>query len=524
PCLYVQDSPRFPWRGWMLDSVRHFFNKDEVKQLIDTMAMHKLNMFHWHLDDDSGWRLEIQKYPLLTQTSAWRTDIMWNLNPRSSTAWDATGTNYGGYYSQADAREIVEYARQRHITIVPEIEMPGHSSSALYAYPQYACMCPVGCSNQYSLNVTSYIGGAFCIARPETTNFLHDVLTEVMQVFPGPYIHIGGDEVRYTNWMNHALDQAMTNSLGISGTGLTPWQKYQAWFTQGIANWIKSQGRTMIGWSEIMNGGTITNAALMDWLTGTSSKAIQAATNGENVVMTATTNMYINKWETGTDQNGGGVVWSNEPPGQSGLVLLTNVYNYEPIPVGLPAAYTNRILGAQGNSWSEWIPSLNNMQFRMYPRLCAIAEVDWTQPALKNWTDFTNRLVTHKLRLNRAGVNYNPSGTPPELATWGLGPATYSTLSWNITSSVTNAGEIDISFCWKTGSNGLDVAWAALSENGAEIDRDTHAGFTGVSPVKPAYILRLPALRPGATYTLSASVQGRGGTNSTGIIYRPNWD
>jgi hexosaminidase len=523
PCVYIQDWPRFPWRGWMLDTTRHFFNKDEVKILLDTMAVHKLNTFHWHLDDDSGWRLEILKYPLLTQLSGWRTDTMFGLNPRSSTAWDDTGTNYGGYYTQAEVREIVAYAAQRHITIVPEIEMPGHSSSALYAYPQYACLC-AACSNQYSLNVTSYIGGAFCIARPETTNFLHDVLSEVMDLFPGQYIHIGGDEVRFTNWMNHALDQAMTNTLGISGSGLTVWQKYQSWFTQGIANWLKSKGRTMIGWSEIMNGGTITNAALMDWLTGSQSKAIQAATNGENVVMTATTTLYINKWETAADSSGTGVIWSNEPPAQSGLVLLTNVYAYEPIPAGLSAAFTNRILGAQGNSWSEWIPSLQNMQFRMYPRLCAIAEVDWTAPALKNWTDFTNRWESHKLRLAKMGVNFNPYGTPGAVGTWGSAPASYSTNNWDITSSVASAGELDFSFCWKTGSNGLDIAWVALAENGVEIDRDTHAGFTGVTPSKPLYVLRLGARRPDATYTLSASVQGRGGTNSTGVVYRPNWD
>ena len=209
----------------MLDSVRHFFNKDEVKQLLDTMALHKLNMFHWHLDDDSGWRLEILKWPLLTQVSAWRTDIMWDINPRSSTAWREDGL-YGGFYTQAEAREIVEYAAQRHITVVPEIEMPGHSSSALAAYPQFACGytndCPTCYNGPYSLNVTSYVGGVFCIARPETMSFLQDVLTEVMDVFPGPYIHIGGDEVNFTNWRRHSLDQALTNSLGTSGHASVP--------------------------------------------------------------------------------------------------------------------------------------------------------------------------------------------------------------------------------------------------------------------------------------------------------------
>ena len=521
PCVYIQDAPRFPWRGWMLDSVRHFFNKDEVKQMIDAMTMNKLNTLHWHLDDDSGWRIEIKKWPLLTQVGAWRTNIMFGLNPRSTEAYNDTGL-YGGYYTQDEIREIVAYAWQRHITIVPEIEMPGHSTAALTSYPQFSCNGGVGdcasCSNvPYSLSVTSYVGGVFCVARPETMSFLQDVLTEVMALFPSPFIHIGGDEVNFGNWNKHSLDQALTNSIGTANM-----QVYQRYFTQQIANWIKSKGRTMMGWSEIMNGGTVTNASLMDWL---NTRAAQAATNSEYVVMAPSSTLYINKWETATNTSGGGVIWSNEPPGQSGLCTLTNVYAFEPIPAGLPAAYTNFILGAEGPAWSEFIPSLQNLQFRVFPRLCAIAEVDWTPAALKNWTDFTNRLEVHKQRLARMGVNYNPYATPPAVGTWTAPISTnYTTLSWDITSSVTARGEIDVSFCWKTGANGLDIAWVALLENGAEIDRDTHAGFTGTSPVKPAYILRLPARRPGAIYTLQASGAGRGGTASNGTIYRTNWD
>jgi len=523
PCVYIQDQPRFPWRGWMLDSVRHFFNKDEVKQLLDAMALTKLNVLHWHLDDDSGWRIEIQKWPLLTQVGAWRTNIMFGLNPRASTAWREDG-NYGGFYTQDDVREIVAYAAQRHITIVPEIEMPGHSSAALAAYPQFACGCPTCANGPYSLSVTSYVGGVFCIARPETMSFLQDVLLEVIRLFPGEYIHIGGDEVNFGNWRKHALDQALTNSLGTADM-----QKYQGYFTQQIANWIKSQGRTMIGWSEIMNGGLVTNAAVMDWLTGSSSRAVQTATNRQYVVMSPTTTLYINKWETSPTGDGNFVCWSNEPPAQSGYVPLSSVYAYEPIPANLPAAYTNYILGAEGPCWSEWIPSLLNMQFRLFPRLAAIAEVDWTPAALKDWADFTNRLVVHKQRLARMGINYNPSATPPEIGTWtpAQTPTAYSTRTWDLTSSVTGPGEVDVSFCWKAGANGLDIAWAALLENGVEIDRDTHAGFTysgRVTTNRPAYVLRLPGYRHGAAYTLSASVRGRGGTDSAGIVYRTNWD
>jgi hexosaminidase len=533
PCVFIQDAPRFPWRGWMLDSVRHFFNKDEVKQLLDGMALNKLNTFHWHLDDDAGWRLEILKWPRLTEIGAWRTDIMFGLNPRSSTAWDEDG-RYGGYYTQADIREIVAYATQRHITIVPEIEMPGHSTAALAAYPQFSCDgghgdCPTCANGPYSLNVTSYVGGVFCPARPETLSFLKDVLTEVIGLFPGPYIHIGGDEVSFGNWNKHSLDQAMTNSLGLTNSpGISAMQKYQSYFTQQIATWVKSQGRTMIGWSEIMNGGTVSNAALMDWINGSGSRALQAATNQEFVVMTPSAVMYLNKWETGSAAgNGGNVIWSNEPPGQSGFVPLSSVYNFEPIPAGLTNSATNYFLGAQGNTWAEYIPSLLNMEFKTYPRLCAVAELNWTPAALKNFTGFTNRLVTHEQRLAQMGVNYNPSAVPPQIGKWFQSQIStnYSSLAWDLTGSVDAAGEIDVSFCWKSGANGLDIAWAALEENGIEIDRDTHDGFTGPSsPVKPAYVLRLPARRAGATYTLRASVAGRGGTASNGTVYRPNWD
>jgi hexosaminidase len=536
PCVYIQDQPRFPWRGWMLDSVRHFFTVDEVKQMIDAMVVTKLNTLHWHLDDDSGWRIEIKKWPLLTQVGAWRPYTnsfgtgtnLWGLNPRAMTPPNEDGL-YGGYYTQDQIREVVAYAAQRHVTIVPEIEMPGHSTAALTAYPQFSCDGGVGnclsCSNvPHSLSVTSYIGGVFCIARPETMSFLQDVLTEVMDLFPSHFIHIGGDEVRFTNWNNHVLDQQMTNSLGTGSM-----QVYQSYFTQQIANWLKSKGRTMMGWSEIMNGGTVTNASLMDWL---NTRAVQAATNSEYVVMAPSATLYINKWETATSDSGGGVVWSNEPPGQSGRCSLTNVYAYEPIPATLPAPFTNFILGCEGPAWSEWIPSLQNLQFRVFPRLCAISEVDWTLASQKNWTDFTNRLETHKLRLKRMGVNFNPHATPPVLGTWTTPLSTnYTALTWDITSSVTEPGEIDVSFCWKSGANGMDIEWAALLENGIEIDRDTHAGFTGLTPftgasipIRPVYILRLPARRPGAIYTLRASVSGRGGTASNGTVYRPNWN
>jgi hexosaminidase len=349
-----------------------------------------------------------------------------------------------------------------------------------------------------------------------------------------PFIHIGGDEVSLVsgNWNKHVLDQAITNSLGLTNTpgGSSAMQKYQSWFTQKIADFINSRGWTMMGWSEIMNGGTVTNAGLMDWIDGSGSRATQAATNGEPVVMTSSAELYLNKWQTGTSSSGGGVVWSNEPPGQSGLVTMSTVYNFEPVNSFLLAdtnGYATNIIGIQGNTWGEYIPSLKNMEFRTYPRLCAVAESGWTPRTLKSLSNFNTRLAVHKLRLTQMGVNYNPEATPPAAGSWSSGQIStnYTQLVWDISNKISSAGEIDLSFCWKSGANGLKIQWAALEENGVELDRDTHDGLAqSGTQSRVQYALRLRSLRPGATYTIRASVAGNGGTTSSGIVYLPLWD
>jgi hexosaminidase len=495
PCVYIQDQPRFPWRGWMLDVSRHFFNKQEIKLLLDAMALHKLNTFHWHLVDDNGWRIEILKYPLLTQTGAWRTGIGWSLNPRASLAWNASG-QYGGYYTQADIREVVAYAQQRHITIVPEIEMPGHSGAVLSAYPQYG---PPG-ANIYSP----------AVAMP----FLQDVLTEVMGLFPGKYIHTGGDEVDGSSWTTYGPDIAKMKELGIDPASGT--SQYQHWFSGQIANFLQSKRRAMIGWSEIEYGGVLPNAALMDWL---DNETVAAAQAGQYVVRSPNGNCYFDYYERT------GVTWSLEPPAIGGNVPLSTVYAFEPVPSNLASQYTRYILGAQANTWCEYIPSLLNVEFKSYPRLCAMAELAWTPAASKNYTDFTNRLVLGQQRLAQMGVNYN-RGAVPQIGAWtpDQTPTNYTTFQWDVTTNVTAAGEIDVSFCYTTGTNGLNIAWTALLENGTEIDRDTHSGTAAASANDPVYVLRLPVRKTGAAYLIRASVQGSGGTNSTGNVYLPNWD
>jgi hexosaminidase len=507
PSVYIQDVPRFAWRGCMMDAVRHFFYKDEVKQFIDGMALLKLNILQIHLADDQGWRLEILKYPLLTQVGGWRDGVNWGLNPRSTTAYRGDG-RYGGFYTQADIRELVAYAQVRHITIVPEVEMPGHSTGAASAYPEYFCD-PV---YPYDTDTLHNGPGVFCPARPETMHFLQDILTEVLDMFPSHYIHIGGDEVNPAAWSGHALDRAKTNQLGIS-----TWPKYQSWFTQQVADWLKDHGRLMVGWSEIQNGGVLTNAVCMDWLTGSSSKAIPTANANQYVVMTPNSSCYYNYYQYSTN------LWSIEPPGQGGNLPLSTAYSFEPIPSGLGSAFTNYIFGAQANLWSEYFPTTLNLQFRAYPRLCAMAELTWTAAIQKNYTNFLQRVTSHELRLEQLGINYN-HGSLPQVGGWTAAPVFYSTLQWDVTTNITTSGELNVSYFYTSGSHGMDIAWTSLLENGVEVDRDTHAGFAGFTPTNAVYTLRLQARKRSATYTIQSSMQGRGGTNSFGKVFLPNWN
>jgi len=489
---------------------RHFFDKQEIKLALDAMALHKLNTFHWHLVDDQGWRIEILKYPRLTQVGAWRNGIDWSLAPRASSAYNASG-KYGGYYTQADIREIVAYARQRHITIVPEIEMPGHSTAGVAAYPQYSC----NPSYAYSMDNVDTDYAVYSPGTTGTFQFLEDILTEVIGLFPGQYIHTGGDEVFSSIWTTYPADVAKMRALGIDPASSTAVEQYQTWFSQQIALWLTAHGRTMIGWSEIEYGGIIPNAAVMDWLDDEAAAAAQA---GQYAVTCPMDYTYLNNYEY---QNS---TWYLEPPPNGFWMPVSTVYGWDPIPSGLATQYQSHILGAQGCLWCEGAPSFKNAQFQTYPRECAIAELTWTPKAMKNYTDFSTRLGMHKQRLIQMGVNYN-SGSVPQVGAWTAPVSTtYATKSWNISANVTVGGELDLSFYYTSGANGLDIQWVALLEDGIQIDRDTHAGFAGYSPSAAVYILHLPFRKLGATYTIQASVAGRGGTASNGNVYFPNWN
>jgi hexosaminidase len=522
PCIYVQDQPAFSWRGVMLDPARHFINKQEVKQVLDAMAVQKLNTMHWHLVDDQSWCLEITNYPNLTATAAFHAGIDYGLPPRSTSATNASG-QYGGFYTQADAREIVAYALQRHITVLPEIEMPCHSTPGLVAYPQFGCGNNVASYNQ-DYPFINYPIDLYSLGTPGTIPFLQEVLTEVMQIFPSKYIHTGGDEVVASGdiqWDSYTADVTNMAALGITPNGSTSIIAYQHWFSTNMAAFVQSQGRVMMAWTEFENGGILTNAALMDWQTGTSSRAVAAATNGQPVVMSPDSNWYINYLQ-GSNVN-------FEPPfivgGSPAFSSLANVYSFNPIPATLPAAFKTNILGGQCNLWGEYVPSFRNVMFKLFPRACALAEVTWTPLALQNFSNFTNRLTVHEQRLDQMGVNYDRE-TIPQIGSWGpsvsLAP---TTINLDITTNITAAGEIDVNFVRTNGNNGLQISSVALLQNGTQVDIDTHTGIAGKSAsAYTLYVLRLPETKPGATYTIQAVVSGYNGTATSGNIYLPNWN
>jgi hexosaminidase len=397
PCVKITDWPRFPWRGMMLDVGRHFFDKREVERVLDEMALHKLNTFHWHLVDDQGWRIEIKKYPRLTQVGAWRSHSPMNVPETNHISPDwlkpvhfGPDGRYGGYYTQDDIREVVAFAAARHITIVPEIEMPGHSTAALAAYPQFSCT-----GGPYSTDTPAGVSrGVYCTGNDGTYLFLQDVLTEVFQLFPGKYIHIGGDEVPTDNWQHCPKDQAV-----IKREGLKDESQLESYFIRRMETFINAHGHTLIGWSEIREGGLAKSAVVMDWIGG----AIEAASSGHDVVMTPDEDLYLDHYQSTNT--------AAEPRAIGGYLPLRHVYLYEPVPKDLPAQFDAHILGAQGNLWTEYVESLPYVEYMAFPRLCALAEVTWSSKSARDWDDFQGRLQTHVRRLDELGINYHPFTT-----------------------------------------------------------------------------------------------------------------
>jgi len=388
PCVEVKDSPRFPYRGMHLDVSRHFFPKEFIFRYIDLLAMYKMNVFHWHLTDDNGWRIEIMKYPKLTDISAWRVDredLPWRERPPQSEGEAAT---YGGFYTQNDIREIVQYAAQRYITIIPEIEMPAHSVEVLAAYPELSCT-----GGPFTVPPGSYWPNSdiFCAGNDSVFTFLENVLSEVMELFPSEYIHVGGDEATKTRW-----EECPKCQQRMKAEGLKDEKELQSYFIKRMEKYINSKGRKLIGWDEILEGGLAPEATVMSWR-GVEG-GIAAARQGHDVIMTPTSHCYLDYYQANPEF---------EPEAIGGFTTLKKVYSFEPVPDALTTEEGKHILGAQGNVWTEYIATPEHAEYMAVPRMIAIAEVNWSPATLRNWDDFRQRLENQYKRLDFMGVNYS---------------------------------------------------------------------------------------------------------------------
>jgi len=387
PCLQIEDYPRFGYRGLMLDVCRHFFSVEMVKKYIDLMAAYKLNTFHWHLTDDQGWRIEIKKYPKLTQIGSQRAQtVIGNYHDRTPQQFD--NTPYGGYYTQDQIRDVVKYAADRYITIVPEIEMPGHSEAALAAYPELSC----DPSLTYKVAETWGVFHDIYVPSDQTFNFLQDVLTEVMELFPGKYIHIGGDEVPKDVWKKSAFCQKLMKKLGLKTE-----DQLQSYFIQRIEKFVNSKGRSIIGWDEILEGGLSPNATVMSWRGETGG--IAAAQQNHNVIMTpGSAGMYLDQLQGKLNE---------EPLSIGGYDPLTKIYSYNPTPAVLTPDQQKYIMGVQANVWTEYIPTENKLEYMVLPRALALSEIAWTPLANKNYNDFANiRLPNHLAKFDKNNFDY----------------------------------------------------------------------------------------------------------------------
>lgn len=387
-CMTISDAPVFKYRGVHLDVCRHFFSKDFVKRYIDLLALYKMNTFHWHLTDDQGWRIEIKKYPLLTEVGAWRNGTM--VGPYRNHEYDSL--RYGGFYTQDEIREVVAYAKARAIEVIPEIEMPGHSTAAIAAYPFLTC-------RDTAVEVAKGWGGfpdVFC-TKDSTFTFLQDVLTEVIDLFPSRYIHIGGDECPKERWKECAVCQNTIKSNNLKDEA-----ELQSYFIHRIESFLNSKGKNLIGWDEILEGGLAPNATVMSWrgIDG----GIAAATSGHDAIMTPGSYCYFDHYQGEKNL---------EPLAFGGYTPIEKVYNYQPIPDTLTSDQRKHILGAQANLWTEYIPSEKQVEYMLMPRLLALSEVLWSDSLRRDYKNFESRLHSNEVLLKDLKVNYAKSFMRP---------------------------------------------------------------------------------------------------------------
>jgi hexosaminidase len=386
PCVTITDYPRFPYRGLHLDVGRHFLPVDFIKKYIDYIALHKMNYFHWHLTEDQGWRIEIKKYPNLIKTGAWRNGTIIGRYPGKGN----DDTKHGGYYTQEQIKDIVKYAADRYITVVPEIEMPGHSSAAIAAYPSLSCFpeeptknyFPKKCvwsgdsSGKQVQQTWGVFSDVFCAGREETFKFLQDVIDEVVTLFPGKYIHVGGDECPKENWKRCTVCQQRMKENNLKDE-----HALQSYFIQRMEKYINSKGKTLIGWDEILEGGLAPNAIVMSWRG--EAGGIEAAKDNHPVIMTPDSVTI------------------------GGYTTVEKVYSYEPIPAALNEAQGKYVLGAQGNVWTEYMANERKVEYMIFPRLSALSEVLWSKKEDRNWQGFQKKLLVQFKRYDLWNANYS---------------------------------------------------------------------------------------------------------------------
>jgi hexosaminidase len=468
PCAEIEDKPRFGWRGMLLDCGRHFMSLALVKRYIDLLAYHKMNVFHWHLTEDQGWRLEIKRYPRLTEVGAWRTQ---------------NGKKYGGFYTQEQVKEVVAYAKTRYVTVVPEVEMPGHSVAVLAAYPEYSCTGrPIAVETHWGV-----FNDVLCPGKETTFEFVQNILDEVCALFPSTYIHIGGDECPKYYWKTCPNCQAR-----IKAEGLKDENELQGYFTRRIDEYMLSKGRHIIGWDEILEGGVSKTAVVQSWrgLAG----AVAAAKQGNAVISSPWDGTYFYCPQVAEE------VRINYRT----LNSLEKAYAFEPVPPEITPRQASLIMGGECCMWAEYTQEFE-VDPQMFPRLSAFAEAIWSPAGAKNFADFSTRLGKHWSRLDALGVDYHRPEV--KVGEWKEDEASrlWAQWWWDVTPYISKDGIYRFNFVQNKGDDELLFQWVALFEDGrevsrfAELNRSQTDGFA-------KYALRLTTPKPGAKYTLRVSV------------------
>ncbi|MEH6582073.1 MAG: beta-N-acetylhexosaminidase [Halioglobus sp.] len=397
PAIYIEDEPRLSWRGLHLDVGRHFMPVAFVKKYIDLLAVHKMNRFHWHLTEDQGWRIEIKRYPKLTSVGSVRAQtVVGNAMFANKDEKVFDNTPHGGFYTQKEVKEVVAYAAARHVMVVPEIEFPGHAQAAIAAYPELG-----NTGKQFKVREDWGISKNTIKPSDETLEFYRNVLTEVMALFPSPFIHIGGDEAPKDQWEESPYAQQRIAELGLANA-----HELQSWLIQQIDDFLNENGRRLIGWDEIMQGGLSSNATVMSWRG--MKPGLRAAEAGHDVIMAPTRWTYFDYYQADS---------ASEPMALGSYVPLREVYAFEPAPAELPADIRQRILGAQGQLWTEFMKTSDQVEYMAYPRAVALSEVVWSPRDQRDYKNFLERLSVHLARLDTLEVNYRPLGND-ELDFW----------------------------------------------------------------------------------------------------------